>query len=438
MSSSALIKSWNLHEVAHRDTATLVCTSDAESGTKSKGTAILSPAVNKKNGVTSTTIRIAKKTRELRIGMLLKSKYLQLCQTDPGLSWFSKNDGIVYFLCVYQRNSRVQNGAKTLSTSEFVCNRDDEIKMEFDDAKKTLSIFHASIGPGGPDTVKIDVKDPAKASSDWHFAVQFFAKDEAVEVVTKENRGKGGGGGGGGGKSGGRRSTGSRGDIGLAKTMSISGKAPTMLHAVLRSREKWQSIRREGADTDKLFPLHAKTNEYGMVQKAFAVTMKNEVTNIQRVENGFMIAHYNLGLGTMQKQVGLDTWDPMTMERLLFHGTQAVEQIVNSTDGHGFLPLLAGTASGAVYGDGTYFARDACYSNTYARTIASGERQMLAVFVAVGVSTLGTSGTKQYPLLPGQKFTRYNSLVNVVANPSIFVVQHSSQAYPAYLITYKP
>ena len=36
----------------------------------------------------------------------------------------------------------------------------------------------------------------------------------------------------------------------------------------------------------------------------------------------------------------------------------------------------------------------------------------------------------------GQQYARYNSLVNNVKDPSIFVVQHSSQAYPAYLITY--
>ncbi len=40
------------------------------------------------------------------------------------------------------------------------------------------------------------------------------------------------------------------------------------------------------------------------------------------------------------------------------------------------------------------------------------------------------------PLLPGEKYRRYHSLVNNEANPSIFVVQHTSQAYPAYLITF--
>lgn len=121
---------------------------------------------------------------------------------------------------------------------------------------------------------------------------------------------------------------------------------------------------------------------------------------------------------------------------MLFHGTDAVEMIVNSTDGHSFLPLLAGTAVGAIWGDGTYFARDAKYSHDYARALPTGQRQMLVVEVAVGRWAQGKRGLKSCPVIPGEKYTRYNSLVNDPGNPSIFVVQHSSQAYPAYLITY--
>ena len=121
---------------------------------------------------------------------------------------------------------------------------------------------------------------------------------------------------------------------------------------------------------------------------------------------------------------------------MLFHGTNAVEAIVNSVDGHGFLPMLAGTSTGAIWGDGTYFARDARYSDDYARTLPSGDKQMMLVDVLVDLSTKGAQGMKVCPFLPGQSYARYNSLVNRVQDPSIFVVQHSNQAYPSYLITY--
>ena len=91
-----------------------------------------------------------------------------------------------------------------------------------------------------------------------------------------------------------------------------------------------------------------------------------------------------------------------------------------------------------IFGNGTYFARDASYSDSgYARTLPSGQKQMLVVDVLVGRSTPGQQGMTMCPLLPGEQYTRYNPLVNKVVNPSIFVVQHSNQAYPAYLITYR-
>ena len=65
----------------------------------------------------------------------------------------------------------------------------------------------------------------------------------------------------------------------------------------------------------------------------------------------------------------------------------------------GFLPLLAGTATGAIYGDGTYFARDASYSHNYASRLPSGQRQMLVVDVVVGRSTPGQQGMKMCPVV---------------------------------------
>ena len=38
--------------------------------------------------------------------------------------------------------------------------------------------------------------------------------------------------------------------------------------------------------------------------------------------------------------------------------------------------------------------------------------------------------------VPGEKYVRFNSLVDCANDPTIFVVQDGHQAYPAYLITY--
>ena len=60
--------------------------------------------------------------------------------------------------------------------------------------------------------------------------------------------------------------------------------------------------------------------------------------------------------------------------------------------------VLAGTSTGSIWGNGTYFARDARYSNDYARTLASGDKQMMLVDVLVGLSTQGAQDMKVCPL----------------------------------------
>lgn len=130
-------------------------------------------------------------------------------------------------------------------------------------------------------------------------------------------------------------------------------------------------------------------------------------------------------------------WSETKMLHELFHGTDvdALSSIVGGLDG--FLPLLAGTKVGAIYGNGTYFARDSKYSDDYAARLGNGSRQMLLCFVVVGKRHVGKAGDKMYPLLPKSKVKRYHSLCNKTSGTSIFVVQKGSQAYPAYLITYK-
>ena len=157
---------------------------------------------------------------------------------------------------------------------------------------------------------------------------------------------------------------------------------------------------------------------------------------VQRVENGPQHEFFSAYKRAVEREMG-STFNHAKHVRLLFHGTseEAVQSIIQSNTA-GFLPMLAGSTTGALYGDGTYFASSASYSNNYACRLASGQKQMLIAEVVVGRWALGKKGDKVYPLLPGEKYRRYDSLVNDESNPTIFVVQHSSAAYPAYLISY--
>ena len=83
------------------------------------------------------------------------------------------------------------------------------------------------------------------------------------------------------------------------------------------------------------------------------------------------------------------------------------------------------------------FARDFRYSDgCHAKTLPNGQKQMLVVDVQVGRSAMGERGMNRCPLFPGEQFVRYNSLVDAQDDPAIFVIKHSNQVYPAYLITY--
>ena len=203
-------------------------------------------------------------------------------------------------------------------------------------------------------------------------------------------------------------------------------------------RQHWESTRQRGMDDVKVFPVAVASVEFNQVASLFNRTLPHAVIDkMERIENGVVHEAFCLQAATMQKQIGAQ-WDAQ-MRRLLFHGTHsdaALKSIINSVDGHGFLPLLSGSKVGAKFGDGTYYARDSRYSNDYAFTLPNGQKQMLVVDVLVGRWTLGQEGTKMPPLLPGERYSRYNSLVNQVDDPSIFVIQHSNQAYPKFLITY--
>ncbi len=202
-------------------------------------------------------------------------------------------------------------------------------------------------------------------------------------------------------------------------------------------RAHWQSTGKLGVDASKLFKVRPDTDEYKTVGSAFASTMPNAVVDtIERVENGPQHELFTVHKKNVTKSIaGGEAMGGVT--RMLYHGTSAIAQasIIHGSES-GFNSNLSGTRVGNIYGMGTYFARDAAYSDPYACMLGTGQRQMLAVEVVVGRWTRGTADMRIFPNLPGETYKRFNSLVDNEENPSIFVVQTPSQSYPAYLITY--
>ena len=86
-----------------------------------------------------------------------------------------------------------------------------------------------------------------------------------------------------------------------------------------------------------------------------------------------------------------------------------------------------------------YFALHASYSarSTYSPPDVNGSRYMYLTRVLVGEYTQGRQGLIIPPVKdPNDPTDLYDSVVDNVQNPQIFVVFYDWQCYPEYLITF--
>ena len=244
-------------------------------------------------------------------------------------------------------------------------------------------------------------------------------------------------------KSGSRNSGGARKKSGGARKRKHSSEA----YPGAPDRSLWDSKRQEGRDAKKLFRVDAGSEEFAYVKDLFMATMHSKnvvIERIERIENGPQHEAYAQKKKAISDEIAKnlpqDTSDPKNIVRMLFHGTsqQAQRNIIHS-DSSGFEPLASGTSTGAIWGEGTYFARDASYSHSFS-SMKAGLRQVMLNEVVVGKMTKGRQGIKIYPKVPGTvrgSVMTFHSLVDNEKNPSIFVIKAGSQAYPAFVISYR-
>ncbi|NXL95214.1 PAR12 polymerase, partial [Alectura lathami] len=176
----------------------------------------------------------------------------------------------------------------------------------------------------------------------------------------------------------------------------------------------------------KLIDLDSSSDEYKKVKVDFQRTLpKTVIQRICRVQNPTLWEVYQWQKEQMQKSNG-----GKTDERFLFHGTS--KKHVDAICHQNFDWRICGL-NGTVYGKGSYFARDASYSDNYCRDDLF-TRSMFLARVLVGEFTVGKSSYVRPPLKDNQNF--YDSCVNNSSNPSIFVIFEKHQIYPEYLIEY--
>ena len=225
--------------------------------------------------------------------------------------------------------------------------------------------------------------------------------------------------------------------------------------ATLRTRW-WASRGKRGKDPSKLLPVDANSGEFRHVEAIFRaepsverfygtgdgiqLTAGLQITQIERVENGFQQELFDSarnGVKADIESLGL-TYTSGMHSRWLWHGPatrDAMLSIVNNRVA-GFAPMLN---KRALWGKGVYFARDAAYAVQFANRCrdANGCKMVMLCQVEVGVPCVGEPHMEHMPLIHPDRGERYHSFVDSAANPEMYVVQHSSQASPAYIVHFK-
>ncbi|XP_049749371.1 protein mono-ADP-ribosyltransferase PARP12 [Elephas maximus indicus] len=179
----------------------------------------------------------------------------------------------------------------------------------------------------------------------------------------------------------------------------------------------------------KRIALSPSSEEYQKVHELFSRTLPSYlIQKIERVQNLALWEIYQWQKGQMQKRRGGEVVD----ERRLFHGTSSC--FVDAICQQNFDWRICGL-HGTSYGKGSYFALDAAYSHHYSK--ASGQSHMMFLArVLVGEFVRGCATYVRPPAKEGQSDVFYDSCVNRMSDPTIFVVFEKHQVYPEYLIQY--
>ncbi|XP_053318441.1 protein mono-ADP-ribosyltransferase PARP12-like [Spea bombifrons] len=181
----------------------------------------------------------------------------------------------------------------------------------------------------------------------------------------------------------------------------------------------------------KLVTVPLTSTEGSDIKLMFMKTVKGHVVNkISRIQNPSLWQVFQLKKEQMKKEnKGVNV-----REQRLFHGTSSAH--LTAICHHNFDWRICGV-HGTVYGQGSYFARDASYSHNYSPADLSGKRTMFLASVLVGESVKGDPSLRRPPSKHGSLTRFYDSCVDDVLLPSIFVVFEKHQIYPEYLIEYE-
>ncbi|KAL3859994.1 hypothetical protein ACJMK2_010171 [Sinanodonta woodiana] len=189
----------------------------------------------------------------------------------------------------------------------------------------------------------------------------------------------------------------------------------------------------------ELVKLQQDSSEFRQVENSFFTSLlrnKFRISNICRVQNMDLWTAYCGQKKSMKGSLERDGQTKMVDEKSLFHGTDSLDSVRGICTNCFDFRVCGKNAT--VYGKGAYFACDASYSNNYTKSsVLTKERYMFLAKVLVGEYTVGSSSYTRPPNKPGGTgHLLFDSCVDSMNKPSIFVVFDLKQCYPEYLISY--
>ncbi|XP_072000953.1 protein mono-ADP-ribosyltransferase PARP12-like isoform X2 [Engystomops pustulosus] len=223
-------------------------------------------------------------------------------------------------------------------------------------------------------------------------------------------------------------------DVKSLRGSTKSDAAPSPLKSGLQKRDlypsAWCSKAMLEVGCQKVLVLET-SSEFLEIVSIFTKTVTGHVVKkMWRLQNPSLWQVFQWQKAQMKKlSPGRDV-----KEVQLFHGTE--ESNVDPICNHNFDWRICGT-HGTMYGQGSYFARDASYSYNYSKPTSGGSRMMFVARVLVGDYVVGDPSMKRPPPRPGSSSRYYDSCVDDATDPSIYVVFEKHQIYPEYLLEYE-
>jgi len=188
----------------------------------------------------------------------------------------------------------------------------------------------------------------------------------------------------------------------------------------------------DGGLDERLFLLDGK--EKNSVVAAFMQSLTNYTVTVHSVERVQNSALWDPFMAKKRSMMQRDSAHDHYEIAWLFHGTD--ENTASKIVAQGFDRNFSGK-NATVYGKGAYFAVDSEYSarDSYSQPNAAGDQFMFAVRVLVGEYCQGKEDAPAPDVYKGNAL--YDTTVDDVQTPKIFVTYRDAQAYPEYLIKYK-